>query len=261
MKVGIRRVLRLAATLVLIALAVFGPRGARAASDNVNIVNFAFQPSTTTISAGDSVTWTWSSANSGTPHSTSSDSTSAVQWDSGIRSSGSFTVTFSTPGTFTYHCNVHPFMTGTITVMANATAVPSATPTTTTSPAPTVAAATATLTTPPPPSATPTSAPASTATPTATSIRSLHLSVAGNLARGHNSTLKLSITANGKPVGGASVALDGRKVGMGAVRHARTNAHGRAAFHHCRPSHVGTVTVRAAHSGYRSVIKKLSVHR
>jgi hypothetical protein len=38
-------------------------------------------------------------------------------------------VTFSTPGTFTYHCTIHPSMHGTIVVTAAATAAPMAAPT------------------------------------------------------------------------------------------------------------------------------------
>jgi hypothetical protein len=51
-----------------------------------------------------------------TQHTTTSDQPGL--WDSKIMAPGkSFTVTFNSTGTFTYHCNVHP-MTGTIEVVS-----------------------------------------------------------------------------------------------------------------------------------------------
>jgi plastocyanin len=38
-------------------------------------------------------------------------------WDSGIVArNGNFSFAFQTPGTFRYHCEIHPSMTGTIVV-------------------------------------------------------------------------------------------------------------------------------------------------
>jgi len=77
----------------------------------VSIANFAFQPASLQISAGSSVTWT--NADS-TAHTVTSDSGA---FDSGSLAPGaSFTQTFTTPGTYTYHCQIHPFMTATIVV-------------------------------------------------------------------------------------------------------------------------------------------------
>jgi hypothetical protein len=61
-------------------------------------------------------------------HSATSDT---ALWDSGVLAvGGQFSYTFNTPGTYAYHCSVHPSaMLGTITVGAPcATAVPSVTP-------------------------------------------------------------------------------------------------------------------------------------
>jgi plastocyanin len=81
-------------------------------SANINIVNFAFSPNAATISVNDTVTWTWV----GSPHTTTSDT---GLWDSGVFGPGhSFTRTFASAGTFPFHCTVHPFMTGTITVQS-----------------------------------------------------------------------------------------------------------------------------------------------
>jgi len=80
---------------------------------------------TVTIPVGDSVTWT----NTGTaPHSVTADDGS---FDSSpgcpgninacIQGGGTYTHTFSTAGTFGYHCKVHAGMAGTVIVQAGAT--------------------------------------------------------------------------------------------------------------------------------------------
>jgi plastocyanin len=77
----------------------------------VSIANFAFQPASLQIAAGTTVTWT--NADS-TAHTVTSDNGA---FDSGPLAPGaSFTQTFDTPGTYTYHCQIHPFMTATIIV-------------------------------------------------------------------------------------------------------------------------------------------------
>jgi plastocyanin len=77
---------------------------------SVLIANFAFEPSTVTVTAGQTVTWT---NRDGVPH----DATGAG-WTSGSISSGqSYTKLFDKPGTYPYRCQVHPAMPGaTVTV-------------------------------------------------------------------------------------------------------------------------------------------------
>jgi plastocyanin len=78
------------------------------------IKNFAFSPSAITVKAGSSVTWI---NQDGTDHTVVSDTGSPVAFASqNLPNGGSFSVTFSKPGTYTYHCSIHPSMTGTITV-------------------------------------------------------------------------------------------------------------------------------------------------
>jgi plastocyanin len=77
----------------------------------VTISNFAFQPDSLQIAAGTAVTWTNSD---GTAHTVTSDDGT---FDSGSLAPGaSYTQMFTTPGTYTYHCQIHPFMTATIIV-------------------------------------------------------------------------------------------------------------------------------------------------
>ena len=86
-----------------------------AASAAVTISDFKFSPSATTVNVGDTVTW----SNSGpTGHSATANDGS---FDTGILQKGSSgSHTFSQAGTFSYFCKPHPFMKGTITVVAAA---------------------------------------------------------------------------------------------------------------------------------------------
>lgn len=112
------RMVRLTAAILMVLAAFLFSRPADAASSAVTIQNFAFSPTPLTIQVGSTVTWT---NQDGVAHTTSSDDGSAVSWDSGaISQGGSFSMTFSQAGTFTYHCNIHPYMHGTIVVQGSA---------------------------------------------------------------------------------------------------------------------------------------------
>jgi len=84
-----------------------------------NTLTFADEESgtdTTTVSVGDTVNWRWMSSGHST---TRTDSPEA--WDSGVQDAPfAFSHTFTTPGTFPYHCTTHQFlgMTGTVVVQA-----------------------------------------------------------------------------------------------------------------------------------------------
>ncbi len=82
---------------------------------DVSIVYPVFDPSVITITAGSEVRWT--NLNTFT-HTTTSDIGSLVSWDSHDLGPGKiFPMTFSTPGTYNYHCEIHPFMHGTVVVV------------------------------------------------------------------------------------------------------------------------------------------------
>src|SRR5215471_3623192 len=93
---------------------------ALATTTNVNVGDDFFNPSSVKINAGDSVKWNWIGSIS---HSSTSTST-PILWDSGIQSSGTFTHTFASAGSFPYKCRVHSFQTGTVTVQAAANVPP-----------------------------------------------------------------------------------------------------------------------------------------
>lgn len=82
-----------------------------ASAGAVSIANFAFSPASITVAVGKSVTWT-----------NNDSATHTVTWDDGSAGSdrlapgASYSRTFTTAGTFTYHCSIHTSMKGTVVV-------------------------------------------------------------------------------------------------------------------------------------------------
>jgi plastocyanin len=110
--------------LITAAAVAFGAFAAPAQAADVSISNFSFMPSSITIAQGDTVKWTW--AGPDTNHSVTADSGQADSWDSDPTGTAftinhttgdTFSHTFNTTGTFTYHCKVHSSMTGKVTVI------------------------------------------------------------------------------------------------------------------------------------------------
>lgn len=221
---------------------------ARAQTTTITIVNFAFSPASVTVPAGTTITWT----NQDTaPHTVTSDT---GLWDSGtVNTGGSYSRTFSTPGTFPYHCAIHPFMKAEVIVQASG-----ATGTAPPAPAATSAASTATSTATPPSTSTPTPQPAATsAAPKAKAH--FQIKVRGRLRAGHSATVRVSVanSRNHKPVGSAAVTLDARKVGVSRVLKATSNGKGVVSFRNLRPKRVGNVVISVSKKGYAG--KKLKV--
>lgn len=85
--------------------------GVGAGPGAVRMFDFGFSPAALTVSLGSTVTWT----NGGLArHTVVADGGSFRSPD--VRSGQTFSQTFSTPGTYTYICDIHPEMKGTITV-------------------------------------------------------------------------------------------------------------------------------------------------
>jgi amicyanin len=98
---------------VLTAALVAGT--AMAGSASVAIRDFAFRPSAVTVRVGDSVTWT-----------NQDDVVHTVRWSAGgespeLANGQSYSRSFTAPGTYAYVCGPHPFMTGSVQVLAAAT--------------------------------------------------------------------------------------------------------------------------------------------
>jgi plastocyanin len=71
-----------------------------------------FDPTTVTVTAGQSVEWDFADS-SGTPHTVTANDNS---FDSCSQTSGKFVVTFSKAGDVQYHCTLHAQMLGTVKV-------------------------------------------------------------------------------------------------------------------------------------------------
>lgn len=85
--------------------------------NNVTIQSSAFSPAPITVTAGATVTWTNKDA---IAHTVTSDT---PLFDSGsIAANGVYSYTFTSAGTYNYHCTFHTMMTGTVVVNAASTA-------------------------------------------------------------------------------------------------------------------------------------------
>jgi len=115
-----------------IAVAIVPTVSGFAATVGVNVgPGLSFSPPTVTVAPGDTVVWTFLSFHS----STSDLQTGPEVWDSGVKSTGTFSHTFTTPGTYPYYCSVHSFpggtfMNGSVQVQAAAPAITNVTPAT-----------------------------------------------------------------------------------------------------------------------------------
>jgi plastocyanin len=77
----------------------------------VSIHNFAFGPARLEVSRGTRLIWTNTDSD---PHTVTSDK--GVWASDALDTSNQFARVFTKPGTFPYHCSIHPFMHGTIIV-------------------------------------------------------------------------------------------------------------------------------------------------
>ena len=93
-----------------------GGGGTANSGPQVTIADFTFTPSTQTVKAGSAVTWT----NRGlSVHTVTSDTmvfasmnlaapVAGDPYGGGGMAAGTFQFTFNTPGTYAYHCSLHP---------------------------------------------------------------------------------------------------------------------------------------------------------
>ena len=116
------------ALLVLPGAASAATRTVRVGTGGAHVfVDSVSQTSTTTINVGDTVTWMWDDSFHSTTSGACPNGNCAPDgmWDSGVRTSlpSTFSFTFTTAGTFPYHCSVHlSFMQGTVIVQQGGTA-------------------------------------------------------------------------------------------------------------------------------------------
>ncbi len=74
---------------------------------------YSFEPASLSVKVGTQVEWL---NTTDAPHTVNSDTAGTFASTGNITQNQSFKFTFTTAGTFPYHCNVHPYMKATITV-------------------------------------------------------------------------------------------------------------------------------------------------
>src|SRR5206468_3190998 len=112
-----------------VTLAFVAAVPAHAATTNVSIKNFSFNPQDVTIPVGSTVQWS-NDETDGTAHSVTSDDGLFSQ---DLNPGDKFSWTFSKAGTFGVHCRFHTYITGTITVTDSNSSTTSTTAAATTS--------------------------------------------------------------------------------------------------------------------------------
>ncbi|GAA2495635.1 cupredoxin family copper-binding protein [Streptomyces longisporus] len=103
------------------AIVLPAPAVQAAAGHQVLMSGYAFSPRSLTITAGDTVTWTNQDQ---APHDVETTSGPASVHSPMLSKGGSWSHTFTTPGTYGYLCTVHPGMTAQLVVEAAAAPAP-----------------------------------------------------------------------------------------------------------------------------------------
>ncbi len=99
------------AIVVLYACSKSSNNGNNGGGNNVSIKNFAFSVGSLTVASGTTVTWT---NNDAATHTVTADDGS---FDSGnIAQGATYSKTFTTAGTYNYHCSIHTSMTAKVIV-------------------------------------------------------------------------------------------------------------------------------------------------
>jgi len=132
------RLLLTAAVLALTGLALLpaAPAARAAATHRIAMSGYAFSPRSMTVTAGDTVVWT----NDDTaPHDVKTTSGPVTVHSPMLSKGGTWSHTFTTPGTYAYVCTVHPDMTAQLIVKPAATRTPTPTRRTVPTPTPTPA--------------------------------------------------------------------------------------------------------------------------
>ncbi|WP_048198534.1 cupredoxin domain-containing protein [Methanocella arvoryzae] len=106
--------------LAITIVALLAPASAHAATTMVDIKNNMFTPQEITIKAGDTVTWT--NQDPATHNVDFDDDDDYDDYDDMdiespmLKQGETFSHTFNMPGTYSYDCDVHPFMKGKVIV-------------------------------------------------------------------------------------------------------------------------------------------------
>jgi plastocyanin len=101
------------------AVLFFATASARAADIAIKIESFTFVPQQLKVKSGTTVTWT---NGDDIPHTVVSPNNFRSK---ALDTNDNFSFTFTTPGSYTYFCSLHPHMTGIVVVEATTGSVPS----------------------------------------------------------------------------------------------------------------------------------------
>jgi len=93
---------------------------ARAATENVSIVDLAFQPNSINVQIDDTVVWT---NNGAVDHTVTSDGGAGPLSSPTLAPGGTYLFTFTSEGVYSYHCSIHATMHGTV-VVGSGSAIP-----------------------------------------------------------------------------------------------------------------------------------------
>lgn len=86
-----------------------GATAAASTPGTVVVKNLRYSPKTITVDTGDTVTWQFDDG--GIPHDVKGDG-----FKSPTQTKGTWAHTFTSAGTYTYRCSLHPYMKGTVEV-------------------------------------------------------------------------------------------------------------------------------------------------
>lgn len=82
----------------------------------VSIANYAYAPNNVTVRAGTTVRWVNFDIDGHTVTFGAQDGMGGGMGSDMLGHMGSFQYRFMVPGTYEYHCDAHPYMTGTVVV-------------------------------------------------------------------------------------------------------------------------------------------------
>jgi plastocyanin len=98
---------------VLLAGILLGPIAAQATEAEATIDNFSFSPAILTVAPGTRVTWT---NRDDIPHTVTDRDRPTEIKSPPLDTGETYSRTFTSSGTFTYFCSLHPHMQGTVVV-------------------------------------------------------------------------------------------------------------------------------------------------
>jgi plastocyanin len=90
-----------------------GTSTAPVTGDAVAIKNFAFSPAALKVKVGTTVTWTNQDTDA---HTVTSAGSGGPLHSAALNTHATYSYTFTKPGTYSYLCTIHPFMTATVEV-------------------------------------------------------------------------------------------------------------------------------------------------